>query len=122
MDVIVVADSGETIDGLHAYLGGAGLSSQGTRRLRDARSLPAAAFAIVIFPDELGAIDLVAMLRSLRSARPELLMVLVTSAPQRLRGAVEPDDRSVPPVVLPKPAFGWTILDAIRSRASQDPL
>ena len=27
------------------------------------------------------------------------------------------DDGSVAPVVLPKPAFGWTILDAIRAHA-----
>jgi chromate transporter len=53
----------------------------------------------------------------LRASRPRLLVVLVTGAPQRFAAVLEPDGRSVPPIVLPKPAFGWSILDAIRAHA-----
>jgi hypothetical protein len=39
---------------------------------------------------------------------------LVTREPQRFRDALEGSDRSPTPLVVPKPVWGWTILDAIR--------
>ncbi|HEX7604203.1 MAG TPA: hypothetical protein VF316_21440 [Polyangiaceae bacterium] len=116
--VTVIAESPETIDGLHAYLDGAGVESHAVQALRDAKRVPLKSTAVVIFPDEFVIDDVVASITSLRSARPRLLILLVTGAPQRFRPALEPDGKSLPPVVLPKPAFGWTILDAIRAHAS----
>ena len=116
--VTVIADSPETIDGLHGYLDGAGVESHAGRTLRDAKMVPLKSTAVVIFPDEFAVDDVVTSITSLRAARPRLLILLVTGAPQRFRPALEPDGRSLPPVVLPKPAFGWTILDAIRAHAS----
>lgn len=115
--VTVVADNAETIDGLHSYLSGAGVASHAIRTLYQASAVPLAATAIVIFPDELRVADIVTSITALRAARPHLLILLVTSAPHRFRAAVAPDGRSSPPIVLPKPAFGWTILDAIRAHA-----
>lgn len=115
--VTVVAESPETIDGLHGYLDGAGVESRAIRAVRDAH-VPAKSTAVVIFPDEFGVDDVVASITSLRAAHPRLLILLVTGAPQRFRAALEPDGHSLPPIVLPKPAFGWTILDAIRAHAS----
>lgn len=118
--VTVVAESPETIDGLHGYLDGAGVESRAIRAVREAHVVPARSTAVVIFPDEFGVDDVVASITSLRAARPRLLILLVTGAPQRFRAALEPDGRSLPPIVLPKPAFGWTILDAIRAHASTE--
>lgn len=117
LQVAVIADSRETTDGLHAYLQGAGVASHTTRSLRDASRLPPAVIAVVLFPDEFDAPDVVSRISSLRASRPQLLMVVVTSTPQRLRPALDPDGHSLLPIVLPKPAFGWTILDAIREHA-----
>jgi hypothetical protein len=117
LSVAVVADNPETLDGLHGYLSGAGVSSHATRVLGRSASFPADLSAIVIFPDELDAADVVARVAELRRARPRLLVVLVTSAPQRFFVAVQPDGRSLLPIVLPKPAFGWSILDAVRAHA-----
>ena len=116
--VTLIADNPETVDALHAYLGGAGVASHSTRALRDASMVPPATTAVVMFPDEFGVEDVVASIVSLRSARPRVLILFVTGAPQRFGSALGPDGRSVPPMVLPRPAFGWTILDAIRARAS----
>ncbi len=114
LHVLVVAHSRETIDGLHAYLGGAGVESHGTRTLSDVGSVPASTTAVVVFPDDFEVTAVVSVLRSLRAARPRLRLVLVTGAPQRFQSALAPDSRSLPPIVLPRPAFGWTILDAVR--------
>jgi hypothetical protein len=76
---------------------------------------------MVLFPDDFGPSDVEARLLALRRARPKLLIVVVTRAPQNLGAALVPDGRSVLPLVLPKPAFGWTILDAIRARTNVVP-
>ena len=117
LTVVVIADKSETIDGLAAYLGGAGVASRTSRSLRDAASMLSSISAVLLFPDEFEVGEAVAYIASLRSAQPRLLVVIVTSTPQRFRLAEDLDEEAVPPIVLPKPAFGWTILDAIRAQA-----
>jgi hypothetical protein len=119
--VTVIADNPETIDGLQEYLRGAGVSSHGARALREVRVVPPATTAVVLFPDELGTEEVVESIGVLRAARPLLLLLIITGAPQRFRAALGPDGCSLPPIVLPKPAFGWTILDAIRAHAQPEP-
>lgn len=115
--VTVVADNPQTLDGLDVYFKGAGVASNCTHRLQDVSMVPPAATAVVLFPDDFHRGEVTTTIVSLRRARPKLLLVVVTGAPQHLGAALEPDGHSVPPLVLPKPAFGWTILDAIRGRA-----
>ena len=119
--VTVVADNPQTLDGLYTYFKGAGVASNGTHSLQDLSMVPPAATAVVLFPDDFHHSQVVASVMSLRRARPKLLIVVVTGAPQHLKTALEPDGHSVPPLVLPKPAFGWTILDAIRGRVHLAP-
>jgi hypothetical protein len=113
IDVSVVASNVETVASLRQYLTGAGVSSQPALALHD--PIGALANAVVIFPDDFELAAVVAWLQAIRQTRPRLLIVLVTGTPQHFRAAVSPDGTSLPPVVLPKPAFGWTILDAIRA-------
>jgi hypothetical protein len=117
--VMIVADNPATLETLHSYFGRVGVTSSGSCRLGDASGIPPAATALVLFPDDFGRPDVQALVLTLRRARPRLLIVLVSSAPQDLGPAVEPDGHSLPPVVLPRPAFGWTILDTIRNRAAE---
>lgn len=119
--VAVVADNPQTLDGLHAYFNGAGVASTGMHKLHDVSMVPPAATAVVLFPDDFQRGEAQASILSLRRARPKLLIVVVTGAPQHLGAALEPDGHSAPPLVLPKPAFGWTILDAIRGRVDLPP-
>lgn len=115
--VTVISDNPETLDGLHSYLSRAAVALHLTRKLRDARMVPPATTAVVIFPDDYDADDAIESLTALRAARPRLLLLIVTSAPQRFRSAGPLAGRSLSTIVLPKPAFGWTILDAIRAHA-----
>jgi hypothetical protein len=114
--VTVVADNPQTLEDLHSYFRQVGVASNGTRELDEVGRVPPAATALVLFPDDFGRAAVELALGAVRRARPRLLIVLVTGAPQRFGAALEPDGRSLPPLVIPKPAFGWTILDAIRGR------
>lgn len=118
--VAVIADNPETGDGLCAYLSAAGLAAGTTCSLRELRLLPDATSAAVLFPDEFGADEVTASVLAARGAHPRLLIVLVTSAPQDFVTALRPDGRSLSPVTLPKPAFGWTILDTLRAHANPE--
>jgi hypothetical protein len=69
--------------------------------------------AYVIFPDDFEFDEVQEGLGRLRKLSPSALAVLVTNTP--LRYATTPA-RDGSPVVLPKPAWGWTILETIRDR------
>jgi hypothetical protein len=119
--VSIVSANPETLDGLHAYLGGAGIPSHCIRYLQDlARVGPKAATAAVIFPDDFEHEEVLKIVRQLRRTRPRLLSLIVTREPRRFREAAQADGRSLPPIVLPKPSFGWDILDAIRAHSCCD--
>lgn len=120
--VTVIADNSETLNGLNVYLSRAGVALHSTRNLRDARIVPPAVNAVVIFPDEYPLDDALATITALRLTRPQLLIVIVTSAPQHFGSAVAPAGGLLPAIVLPKPAFGWTMLDAIRAHAQAEAL
>ena len=114
----IVSANSETLDGLHAYLGGAGVASRCTRHLQDLALVAAqATTAAVIFPDDFDHEEVLKVVRQLRRVRPRLLSLIVTREPQRFREAAQADGRSLPPIVLPKPSFGWDILDAIRAHS-----
>lgn len=120
--VAIVSRNPDTSHGLDSYLRAAGVPSHCTRELRDIESVaPECARAAVIFPDDYVAPDIIVFLRQLREVRPRLLALLVTSEPQRFRGVTAADGRSLPPITLPKPSFGWDILDAIRAHAERIP-
>lgn len=115
--VKVVADNLQTIDGLRDYLTRAGVASHVARELCGVDGVPPQITAVVLFPDEFATDRVEKTVLEWRCARPELLIVVVTTTPQAYRAALAPDGSSYPPVVLPKPAFGWALLDSIRAHA-----
>ena len=118
-NVLVVSSSAETREGLHAYFSQTGLAVVTRRTLNMVADLPGSLQAIVVFPDDFAAHEAVAYLSTIRSRRPELTMVIVTREPL----AYTTDGTPLRAIVLPRPAFGWTILDAIRGalHASSEP-
>ena len=81
---------------------------------------PKRANAAVIFPDDFEDREMLKLVRLLRRTRPRLLSLIVTREPQRFRDVVQADGRSLPPIILAKPSFGWEILDAIRAHSDAD--
>ena len=71
----------------------------------------------MLFPDDFALTDVMEAVELLVRDRPDVLPVLVTCNPRRFRSLAEALGAKTPAVVIPKPAWGWTILDAIRPQS-----
>lgn len=113
LSVTVVSDHSETLDGLCEYLRRAGVSAVGARALDH----PAVhrAHVVICFPDDFGPPEktIEAVSRLIRLTR---LVVLVTAEPGRFEPVARSKRSGMAPILLPKPAWGSTILDAVRER------
>lgn len=115
--VVVVSENAETVDGLQTYFVGVGISARSARSLGAALSLPESTTAVVVFPDDFRAVEVVESLLALRKKCPRLLLLLVTGEPRRYSEALAVRQGASSLLILPKPVFGWAIVDAIRSHA-----
>jgi hypothetical protein len=113
--VTIVSANPETLDGLQSYLRQAGVDARGTRDIECGAAMDPYPSAAVFFPDEYPADNVLKEIGRLRSERPQLLIVLVTREPQRFAKALDAPEHA-PTIVVPKPVWGWVILDAIRGR------
>jgi len=121
LHVIIVSDNPETIDGLENYLRGAGVTTQSTRFLEKAlEMIPVLPAALVLFPDNFAKDAVFATVTVLQAQRPRTLAVLVTGEPKRFQ-ALPSIPGALPPLVVQRPAWGWTILDAIRANVDITP-
>jgi len=111
--VKIVSANEETLDGLEAYLREAGIVVHPTRELEGARTKGPAPNAIVFFPDEFATEDALRVMVRAHRQRPAVRLVVVTHHRKRFADAFDADEGLVP-VIIPKPAWGWTILEAIR--------
>jgi hypothetical protein len=112
--VTVVARNATTLDELRRYLDATGIVASAQREA-NVGLIDARASAVVLFPDDFEHEGARAFIAELRAARPSALLVIVTSEPQHLAAVVGPDGLSALPVVLPRPSFGWSIVDVIRA-------
>ena len=118
MTVAIAATNPETLDGLSSYLRGVGV---GVRCMRDPSECAGFAsasktrVAVVIFPDDFRWEKVVATLADLASLRPTVLPVLVTAYPQRFETVRAAEEV----IIMPRPVWGWTILDAIRAQVAR---
>jgi len=106
--VLVVAKHRETLDGLVAYLDGAGVRCLGSS------TLPAdleGASAVVLFPDDFATDAALAWIRDTERSAPPPRVVVVT----RDCATFSTQAGREKPRVLPRPSFGWDILDAVRA-------
>lgn len=119
LEIAIVADNPETLEALSRYLEGAGLRAHALKRLKPSALAAMPLAAVVLFPDELPTKAVRSAITGLQAARPRTLILLVTSNPQDY-AVTEPGGSSLLPVTVPKPAFGWVILDALRAHATPE--
>ena len=110
----IVSRNSETIDGLESYLRSAGVDTTSTRDIGRIRALANGATAVVIFPDDFNWETVISMLMTYARDNHQAVAVIVTRNPRQFDGLCWPKD-AAQPIILPKPAWGWTILDAIRT-------
>lgn len=115
LKVIIVSDNPETLDGLQQYLQRAGVTAHAARHLQAAVLENADVSALVLFPDDFPQAEVEATVERVTRARPGVLPVLVTQTPHRFSTLMNNTAARVVPTIIPKPAWGWTILDAIRA-------
>lgn len=114
--VAVVAHHPETLDGLLAYLRQSGCIPFGFRSLE--RFVPPPSVrALVLFPDDFEPPCIRAVADDF-SHRAGARLILISQKPWPFKHA---GGRGCSLVILPKPSFGWTILDAIRAPSQGSP-
>lgn len=110
--VLIVGAQLETLDGLQQYLGDVGIQSRCSRELAEID----AAQSIVLFPDDFADAEVSRCVVSLVSAKRSLCIVIVTSNAPRFALMLSKYSNSVSKMsVLPRPAFGWAIADALKA-------
>lgn len=116
LQVSIVAGNPETLDGLQAYLERAGVRATTARNIEHLEeATPSSANVAVVFPDDFRTTTALAEICALRVARPNLLVVVVTNDPRRFE-RLPREEESIEPLIVPRPIWGWSILEAIRSR------
>jgi hypothetical protein len=116
LHITIVANNPETLDGLELYMRRAGVTTNGTRRIAELLEMtPASTSVVVLFPDDFDWSAVCSALAKLRSEQPTVLSVLITSQPKRFE-SLPMIQGGITPLVIPKPVWGWTILDSIRAR------
>jgi hypothetical protein len=113
---VILSTNSETLDGLRSYLEGVGVAVQGTRQPSECAKLTSpATLAFVVFPDDFARETVLATIAELVALRPKALPVLVTSQPQSFQRL---SDEGV--LIVPRPAWGWTIRDAIDAHLTKN--
>lgn len=115
--ILVACADAETLDRLHVYLVGVGMTSRAVRSLEGVLDVSEPSNAVVVFPDGFGVDKVVPWALAVREKWPQLLLLLVTREPQRFSTMLIKEHGLSSLVVLPKPTFGWTIVDVIRVHA-----
>jgi hypothetical protein len=116
--VMVVSRRAETRAALAKYLEDSGVDVAGLDRAEVGRVPPRVA-AVVFFPDEFSERRALDFSEAMRRVRPGALLIVVTREPLRLGALLAREQPAVAPIVLPKPSFSWSILDAIREHTSR---
>lgn len=110
-DVVIVATNPETIDGLEGYLRAAHVTARCTTDLdRCVGLVGKATLAFVIFPDDFGRERVLSVVADLQQRCRSVVPILITANATRFADLLP---KSV--VVMARPVWGWSILDAIRA-------
>jgi hypothetical protein len=111
---LVVGDDAELLVQLCDYLARAGVRARATRVLAEAWRSESGE-AVVLFPDDFAAGDVTDGLSCWlsRAARP--LLIVITAGPRLFEPLVESLGGPESVVIMPKPIWGWAILDLLRS-------
>jgi hypothetical protein len=108
--VVIISANPETLDGLQSYLQSAGFAARGSRSL-DGCDVTSAV-AVVLFPDDFTPEAVCVALAGFADRRAGVFQMLVTGSPKKFEHLTE-ELRNV--LVVPRPVWGWTIVDAIRA-------
>jgi hypothetical protein len=111
---LIVSNNSETLDGLQDYLQRAGVDAHGTSELASRAFEGAGVSAAIVFPDDFERSGVVELVDHLERGPRRVPCLLVTRDPLGFESLLSA--RGIDGVtVIAKPAWGWTILDALRA-------
>ena len=116
--VLLISRSAETLDGLQFYLSRIGIASTSRQRVNPLADVPEHVRVLVVFPDDFPMHEVTSYLAIVQARRPELKLLIISKEPAAYYATTALNGRRIQATVLPQPAFGWTILDAIRAATS----
>jgi hypothetical protein len=114
--VLLISSNRDTVNGLSHYFAESGVPAQASSSLNPSAELRNSVHAVVVFPDDFHDNEVRPYLSTVRARRPELAIVVITRATTFYETMMATDGKPLGAVVLPRPAFGWTILDLVRER------
>ncbi len=109
--VLVLSQSPETLDGVREYLAKFGARSFGITRIAEARQAAVFADALLLFADDFAPLQSLQALSAMAS-KP---CVVVTEEVRSFESIGDAPERDFPLVVLQRPAWGWMLLEGLRS-------
>jgi hypothetical protein len=110
---LIVGGDAELLGQLRDYLSRAGVHARATRQLDDAWRRGSAE-AVVLFPDDFEAGEVTDGLSRLLTRSPCPRVILVTAGPRLFEPLIDCLDAREFLVIVPKPVWGWVILDLLR--------
>jgi hypothetical protein len=113
----LVSSDPDALWGVHDYLTRSGASLSSTSRLEHASEKASDADAIVLFADDYPQEEVVDTIARLSSR----LVVIVTGRGSEFQQLRARRDLRTRIIVLPRPTWGWMLLDAVRAGTSDDP-
>jgi DNA-binding response OmpR family regulator len=116
LTALVVCDDDNTLMRLQDYLRRAGVQARATRQLDDAWRQSSGSDALVLLPDDFDAGEVADGLVGLLARTPSPFVILVTAGRQFFEPLIQTFDDAGSLVIMPKPVWGWTIIDLLRSR------
>jgi hypothetical protein len=110
---LVVCDHDDTLLRLRDYLGQAGVQTRATRQLADVWK--PSGEAIVLLPDDFDVGDVTDGLSRLLVRPQAPFLIIVTAGPRLFAPLIATLGKADSVVLIPKPVWGWTILDLLRA-------
>lgn len=115
---LVVCDDDGTLLRLRDYLVRVGFSVLATRSLEHAWREAQRCAALVLMADDFDTGEVAAGLLRMLATPPNPFVIIVSSMRQQFE-AVALFERPGSLVIIPKPAWGWTIVDLLRGRGRE---
>ena len=110
----MISRNAETVDGLQEYLSQIGFACSNCGVMNPLAEVGKQVTVLIAFPDDFPAHEVAAYLAMVRARRPGLKLVIISREPAVYHTMTELSGQPLNATVLPRPAFGWTIVDAIR--------
>lgn len=112
---MVVCDDDDTLVRMRDYLCRAGVETRATRHLADIWG-QLAAQSVVLWPDDFDTDEVLDALRKLLLNVRSRFVIIITAEPRLFEPLLEALEDPESVVIMPKPVWGWTILDLLRQR------